>query len=1115
MNTFTTACQHITENDVQGAVFLSTLAADADIKSIITNLKDSNRAIIVVDEDVTQLQNTVVPSLHRCANENKVNFIFHNLDKKEFFTRYSDGVPVYDLGKKIIKKYALVTLTSPTVDELDYFLPRMGVNSVLVVSTVDAKIQKLLTDEKFFPLTADGDKQVYSKMPMIKKTIAFVTDSLAFNGNSLEEKTLGGSESAMIYMARELAKLDNIVTVYCNCDKPGEYNNVVYRKIGDFVSQSQVRYDVLIMSRTVQYTPEMDAANLNIFWMHDLIAEDFCFHAYKADKVFLMSEYQKDVWTNVNYAYGDMIHITRNGFDIDLALKTKILPFDQRKNNYIFASKPERGLKYLLSNIWPDIIKMNSDAKLHICTYINDLPMPEEGRKIHRALEKEINDLAYATEGIIRQGNLHKRDLYKLLGQCAYMVYPCVFPEISCISAIEAQAMGVMVIAPRAFALAETVKSDTLVDGEQGTIETDQKFMEYVTKYQNKNEFLATMGPVVNEVRNTYSWSRIAAQWDMYFNQMFVERYNEFTPQVLKRLSYNSDHVTRSHVDANFDNAVFEQSVKNNLQYEFFQIVKEENIENPLAFVQGKRSVSIWDRIDDYVNENKKKKLTVMELGSYDGMLIGHVYAKHKEYIKEVIVYEGLKDAIEANRKNWNPDGTEPFKYVNDNLINLPKHNLKADIIIAGEILEHMQDWKKFLEEIHNCLNPGGLVVFSTPSGPWSSVSLHNRKQGFEFDPHLIHFEFLDLLTIFQEHLVDNEFDIEYHITNDRTVRNDALNHFTFSYVNNNADVKFHDINYEHKAIKTRPYFSISTIMITRNEEDYLSKCLKSVYAISDEIIVVDTGSTDDTKRIAAKFTDKIYDYKWEEEDGLGDFAKARNYSLDKATGDWAFYIDADEEVLYPEFVPLYINSPYYDTICIKQKQLMINDDPTWDQNANRLFRTKGKHRFYGAIHEFPRLGPTDGYGPLSVIIPTAVIAHYGYVNPKIVSDVKLKRNHDLLLKDIKKCPSKLDNYAYLIRDMWYFYKETNDTKYLYKAIEVFDKYPKELTTRYSKYKWIESYKCIQNFRAELVSRFNQSNFIKVIDGDTTIFAESTGEYEKYEKVMHEINTFNPLGSFV
>ena len=103
--------------------------------------------------------------------------------------------------------------------------------------------------------------------------------------------------------------------------------------------------------------------------------------------------------------------------------------------------------------------------------------------------------------------------------------------------------------------------------------------------------------------------------------------------------------------------------------------------------------------------------------------------------------------------------------------------------------------------------------------------------------------------------------------------------------------------------------------MIVKDEEDNLARCLKSVVKFADEIIIVDTGSTDDTKRIASKYTDKVYDLVWEEEDGLGNFARARNYSIDQAKGDFIFWIDADEQLENGDSIFKFITSDYYDEI--------------------------------------------------------------------------------------------------------------------------------------------------------------------------------------------------------
>ena len=83
---------------------------------------------------------------------------------------------------------------------------------------------------------------------------------------------------------------------------------------------------------------------------------------------------------------------------------------------------------------------------------------------------------------------------------------------------------------------------------------------------------------------------------------------------------------------------------------------------------------------------------------------------------------------------------------------------------------------------------------------------------------------------------------------------------------------------------------TISLCMIVKNEERFLEEGLRSVQGLVDEMIIIDTGSTDRTKEIAHTFTDKVYDYQWGD-----DFAAARNESLRSATKDWILILDADE----------------------------------------------------------------------------------------------------------------------------------------------------------------------------------------------------------------------------
>ena len=83
-----------------------------------------------------------------------------------------------------------------------------------------------------------------------------------------------------------------------------------------------------------------------------------------------------------------------------------------------------------------------------------------------------------------------------------------------------------------------------------------------------------------------------------------------------------------------------------------------------------------------------------------------------------------------------------------------------------------------------------------------------------------------------------------------------------------------------------------SLCMIVRDEEQDLAECLESVADLIDEIVVVDTGSTDRTCEVARRFGSRVFDFPW-----VDSFAAARNESLRHATGDWIFWLDADERL--------------------------------------------------------------------------------------------------------------------------------------------------------------------------------------------------------------------------
>lgn len=152
---------------------------------------------------------------------------------------------------------------------------------------------------------------------------------------------------------------------------------------------------------------------------------------------------------------------------------------------------------------------------------------------------------------------------------------------------------------------------------------------------------------------------------------------------------------------------------------------------------------------------------------------------------------------------------------------------------------------------------------------------------------------------------------------------------------------------------------TISLCMIVKNEERILKRCLNSVCDLVDEIVIVDTGSTDKTKQIAAEYTDKIYDFEW-----IEDFSAARNFAFSKCTKEYIYAADADEvldgenrkrfsdlkQTLLPEIEIVqmkYANQLQYSTI--------YNYD---EEYRPKLYKRLREFAWEYPIHEAVRLDP-------------------------------------------------------------------------------------------------------------------------------------------------------------
>lgn len=222
----------------------------------------------------------------------------------------------------------------------------------------------------------------------------------------------------------------------------------------------------------------------------------------------------------------------------------------------------------------------------------------------------------------------------------------------------------------------------------------------------------------------------------------------------------------------------------------------------------------------------------------------------------------------------------------------------------------------------------------------------------------------------------------------------------------------------------------ISVCMIVKNEEHNITECLSRLAKHPFELIVVDTGSTDKTKELAALYTDKIYDFAW-----CNDFSAARNFSISKASHDWILVVDCDEFLEEIDLDATYkLMEEFPNAIGqIARHSLCHNDtnENVLTDSVERLFR-RSLYHYEGCIHEQPiplrqtkdtftsdsnKTATNDSASlpsdtlTLNVFkIPLSFI-HTGYNGSAEAIAEKAERNINLLLKELEKHPD--DPYIY------------------------------------------------------------------------------------------------------
>lgn len=212
------------------------------------------------------------------------------------------------------------------------------------------------------------------------------------------------------------------------------------------------------------------------------------------------------------------------------------------------------------------------------------------------------------------------------------------------------------------------------------------------------------------------------------------------------------------------------------------------------------------------------------------------------------------------------------------------------------------------------------------------------------------------------------------------------------------------------KSLESRA--TVSACMMVKNEEELLPRCLESIRSWVDEIIVVDTGSTDRTVEIARSYGARVYFQEWSK-----DFSRHRNFSLSKATCDWILVIDADEEFVQNDLVILRqsINQNEFRLVSVSVLNVdMETGECTSFLPSTRLFRRDAGFYYDGIVHNQLKFEESE-----TILRAGVRIKHYGYNLSPELRQKKVARSRELLEKQLSETPDDPFvhfNYAQLLR---------------------------------------------------------------------------------------------------
>lgn len=856
-------------------------------------------------------------------------------------------------------------------------------------------------------------------------------------------RALGGSESAAIAVATELAKLGHESILFCECNKEANINGVRYLPIALYSGfAASTPHDISIVQRQWSLVSHSQMlAKVVLFWAHDLLrkrsADSVTGMCWAIDRVLVVSEWMRWHYFDVAGLPLRSMEVAPNGLDLAGIAAAAALAGPRERKRLLYASRFERGVDVLIEKVMPEIWAEDPEVCVDICGYSHTIAGMAD---FYRAVMGKIERLEPRVHWL---GHLSKEELWRTMYERAALVYPNpspnvpAFAEVSCMVAMEAMACGLPVITSDNGALRETLGSagSLIVDGKGTDLDHGAKMAATVLRLLRDPVLRSEVGArglveaagkgwgrtaqailkVAAEVlaENNADPFRLAAHFahrqDIEAARQALKHceLEEGTPaaklraMIAGRYAFTrSDAAMAAHYDGLGERVKdFPESLKR-LENEGHRFTAEGVVPRFGYLAEAIMAAKDVVTLLDYGCGHGEcaivlSNITNVKVQGVDvsGLAIGAAkgfrdrFAKDVEKVRFELI-EGLEAFVEAEVAK----GT------------------RYDGLVLGEILEHVRDPFHTFDQLARLLRPNALVLVTMPWGPWEA-DVDNPPQHIrewtkdDLGEVFGAFPKIKIMTSHQGNSVSGE-PCGY-----------SLVAFRFD-----PKASLGAIDWHRKLANQRPTQTLSVNMIVGGDTVHttLHWSLSAIASLANEIVIADCGMSPEAWRIAQSYGATIIQSSSPLDIG---FDAVRNLLLNHSRMDWVLWIDADERLVNAAALRKYLRESNIDAYAIRQHHWSIEGNILPDLPA-RLIRNRPiyvrpdlcqKPRFFGLVHEHPEVDLNEGLGRV-VMLSEVSIGHVGYIEGQARTG-RFLRNRPMLLRDCEKYPARRLQKHLMIRD--------------------------------------------------------------------------------------------------